>query len=175
MWRPSLESGTPARISMKFFVELKITLEKLRYISYNRSGNGRRLWEIKKGYMQFQVEFYETVDGKIPIRDFLDSLEPKMNAKMVGLMEILEEKGYSLREPYSAPLEDGIFELRAVQGSNISRALFFFYIEGRIIITHGFIKKTQKTPKAQIELAKKYRADYLKRQQIKVEKKTESR
>ena len=125
--------------------------------------------------MQFQVEFYETEDGRIPTQEFLDSLEPKMNAKMVGLMEILEEKGYLLREPYSAPLEDGIFELRAVQGSNISRALFFFYIEGRIIITHGFIKKTQKTPRAQIELARKYRADFLKRQQIKSEKKKGSR
>ena len=104
--------------------------------------------------MQFQVEFYDTEDGRTPTQEFLDSLEPKMNAKMVGLMEILEEKGYSLREPYSAPLEDGIFELRAVQGSNISRALFFFYVEGRIVITHGFIKKTQKTPRAQIELAK---------------------
>ena len=120
--------------------------------------------EGKEGQMQFQVEFYETEDGRTPTQEFLDSLEPKMNAKMVGLMEILEEKGYSLREPYSAPLEDGIFELRAVQGSNITRALFFFYIEGRIVITHGFIKKTQKTPKAQIELAKKYRADFLKRQ-----------
>ena len=125
--------------------------------------------------MQFQVEFYETEDGRIPTQEFLESLEPKMNAKMVGLMEILEEKGYLLREPYSAPLEDGIFELRAVQGSNISRALFFFYIEGRIIITHGFIKKTQKTPRAQIELARKYRADFLKRQQIKSEKKKGSR
>ena len=125
--------------------------------------------------MQFQVEFYETEDGRIPTQEFLDSPEPKMNAKMVGLMEILEEKGYLLREPYSAPLEDGIFELRAVQGSNISRALFFFYIEGRIIITHGFIKKTQKTPRAQIELARKYRADFLKRQQIKSEKKKGSR
>jgi len=115
--------------------------------------------------MEFQVEFYEMEDGRIPSQEFLDSLEPKMNAKMVGLMEILEEKGYSLREPYSAPLEDGIFELRAVQGSNISRALFFFYIEGRIVMTHGFIKKTQKTPRAQIELAKKYRADFLRRQQ----------
>jgi len=86
-----------------------------------------------------------------------------MNAKMVGLMEILEEKGTMLREPYSSSLEDGIFELRAVQGSNISRALFFFYIEGRIIITHGFVKKTQKTPRAEIELAKKYRADFLRR------------
>ena len=113
--------------------------------------------------MQFHVEFYETEDGKIPVAEFLDSLEDKMNAKMVGLMEILEEKGTMLREPYSSPLEDGIFELRAVQGSNISRALFFFYIEGRIIITHGFVKKTQKTPRAQIELAKKYRADFLRR------------
>ena len=126
--------------------------------------------EVKEGQMQFQVEFYETEDGRTPTQEFLDSLEPKMNAKMVGLMEILEEKGYSLREPYSAPLEDGIFELRAVQGSNISRALFFFYVEGRIVITHGFIKKTQKTPRAQIELAKKYRSDFLKRQQAETRK-----
>ena len=125
--------------------------------------------------MQFQVEFYDTEDGRTPAQEFLDSLEPKMNAKMVGLMEILEEKGYSLREPYSAPLEDGIFELRAVQGSNISRALFFFYVEGRIVITHGFIKKTQKTPRAQIELAKKYRADFLRRQQAAVTSKKGSR
>lgn len=125
--------------------------------------------------MQFQVEFYDTEDGRTPTQEFLDSLEPKMNAKMVGLMEILEEKGYSLREPFSAPLEDGIFELRAVQGSNISRALFFFYVEGRIVITHGFIKKTQKTPRAQIELAKKYRADFLRRQQAAVTSKKGSR
>jgi phage-related protein len=125
--------------------------------------------------MQFHVEFYETEDGRTPTQEFLDSLEPKMNAKMVGLMEILEEKGYSLREPYTGPLEDGIFELRAVQGSNISRALFFFFIEGRIVITHGFIKKTQKTPRAQIELAKKYRDDFLKRHPIGEKKKKGSR
>lgn len=113
--------------------------------------------------MQFQVEFYETIDGRIPTKEFLDTLDPKMAAKMVGLMEILEERGNALRKPYSAPLGDGIFELRAIQGSNISRALYFFYVEGRIIITHGFIKKTQKTPRSQIELAQKYRADYLNR------------
>ena len=125
--------------------------------------------------MQFQVEFYETEEGRIPTQEFLDSLEPKMNAKMVGLMEILEEKGFSLREPYTAPLEDGVFELRAVQGSNIARALFFFYIEGRIVITHGFIKKTQKTPRPQIELAKKYRDDFLKRQKLKEKKRKGNR
>jgi phage-related protein len=133
------------------------------------------LQEARVEQMQFQVEFYDTEDGRTPTQEFLDSLEPKMNAKMVGLMEILEEKGHSLREPYSAPLEDGIFELRAIQGSNISRALFFFYVEGRIVITHGFIKKTQKTPRAQIELAKKYRADFLRRQQAAVTSKKGSR
>jgi phage-related protein len=131
--------------------------------------------EARVEQMQFQVEFYDTEDGRTPTQEFLDSLEPKMNAKMVGLMEILEEKGRSLREAYPAPLEDGIFELRATQGSNISRALFFFYVEGRIVITHGFIKKTQKTPRAQIELAKKYRADFLRRQQAAVTSKKGSR
>ena len=125
--------------------------------------------------MQFHVEFYETEDGRIPTKEFLDSLENKMNAKMIGLMEILEEKGTALREPYTSPLEDGIFELRAVQGSNISRALFFFFIEGRIIITHGFVKKTQKTPRAQIELAKKYKEDFLKHHPEKITKKRERR
>ena len=48
-----------------------------------------------------------------------------MNAKMVRLLELLEEKGNELREPYSKHLEDGIFELRASQSSNISRALYF--------------------------------------------------
>ena len=70
--------------------------------------------EARVEQMQFQVEFYDTEDGRTPTQEFLDSLEPRMNAKMVGLMEILEEKGRSLREPYPAPLEDGIFELRAI-------------------------------------------------------------
>ena len=40
----------------------------------------------------------------------------------------------------------GIFELRAKVGTDISRVLYFFYYEGRIVLTHGFIKKTQRTP-----------------------------
>ena len=109
----------------------------------------------------FQIEFYETRDGKSPVADFLDSLDEKMAAKMVGLMELLEEKGTALRLPYSEHLEDGIFELRCKQGSNITRALYFFYIGRKIIITSGFKKKTQKTPPSEIKLAKKRRADWI--------------
>ena len=86
-----------------------------------------------------------------------------MRAKIVGLLKILEEKGNLLREPYSKHLEDGIFELRCQVGNNISRVLYFFYYEGKIILTNGFVKKTQKTPKEEIRLAKSRRADYLER------------
>ncbi len=64
---------------------------------------------------------------------------------------------------YSEHLVDGIFELRAKVGSNISRVLYFFVVGRKIIITNGFVKKTQKTPKNEIELAKKYRNEYLNR------------
>ncbi len=111
----------------------------------------------------FQLSFYETADGKCPVEEFLDTLDPKMAAKLVGLMEILEEKGTALREPYSAPLEDGIFELRCKLGSNITRALYFFFIGGQIIVTNGFVKKTQRTPPGEIKLAKDRREDWIRR------------
>ena len=111
----------------------------------------------------FQLELYETEDGKQPVSDFLDSLDGKMAAKLVGLMEILEEKGTELRHPYSSSLGEGIFELRCKQGSNITRALYFFYYGRRIIVTNGFVKKTQKTPRSEIKLAKERRTDWIKR------------
>ena len=60
-------------------------------------------------------------------------------------------------------IEDGIIEIRCKVGNNISRVLYFFYFEGKIILTNGFVKKTQKTPTEEIKLAKKYRADFKER------------
>ena len=113
--------------------------------------------------MAFEIEFYRTQDGKEPVAEFLDSLDDKMAAKLIGLMEVLEEKGTELRKPYSEHLEDGIFELRCRQGSNITRVLYFFCIGKRIIATNGFVKKTQKTPPKEIKLAKERRKDWLER------------
>ncbi len=129
----------------------------MRYISYNK---------VKETNINpFIVEFYETEDGKKPVEEFLDSLNEKMAAKMVGLMELLEEKGNELRMPYSEALGDGIFELRCKQGTDITRALYFFYYGGKIIITNGFTKKTQKTPPNEIKIAKQRREDWIKRQE----------
>ena len=83
-----------------------------------------------------------------------------MRAKLFRLLELLELKGNDLREPYSKSLSDGIFEIRAIQGNNITRVLYFFVVGKKVILTNGFVKKTQKTPESEIELAKKYRTDY---------------
>ena len=68
-----------------------------------------------------------------------------------------------MREPYSKHVEDGIFELRCKFGSDITRVMYFFFYRGKIILTNGFVKKTQKTPVAEIQLAKARRADYMER------------
>ena len=113
----------------------------------------------------FQIEFYETEQGIQPAKEFLLSLDTKMRAKMVNTISILQDNGYELREPYSKYLSEGIFELRARVGSDITRVLYFFYVDSRIVLTNGFIKKTNKTPIKEIEKAKKYRTDYLKRKE----------
>lgn len=111
----------------------------------------------------FEVEFYEKVNGEIPVENFLNSLDIKMRNKILMILNVLQEKGNQLREPYSKHLEDGIFEVRGKIGNDISRVLYFFYYNEKIILTNGFIKKTQKTPKKEIDLAKKYRKEYIER------------
>lgn len=111
----------------------------------------------------FEVIFYETEKGEIPALDFLNSLDVKMRAKMARTIKMLEDNGNSLREPHSKPLGDGIFELRAKVASDISRVLYFFFIGRRAVLTNGFVKKTDKTPEEEIDKAKRYRDDFIRR------------
>ena len=112
---------------------------------------------------KFDIEFYQKEDGTSPAEEFISSLDTKMRAKVVRTIVLLRDNGTDLREPYSKSIGDGIFEVRAKVGSNISRVLYFFYVGHKIILTNGFIKKTDKTPANEITRAKRYRADYLSR------------
>lgn len=111
----------------------------------------------------FEIEFYQLSNGREPAKEFLMGLEVKIRAKMADTISLLQDNGYELREPYSKHLTDGIFELRAKVGSNATMVLYFFYVNRHIILTNGFVKKTQKTPAGEIEKAKRYRADFLER------------
>ena len=110
---------------------------------------------------EYEVNFYDKADGTEPAKDFILSLDKKMRAKMLRTISLLADNGPDLREPCSKPLGDGIFELRAKVGSDITRVLYFFMVGKRVILTNGFVKKTVKTPPAEIARAKRYRAEYL--------------
>lgn len=111
----------------------------------------------------WNVDFYKTKDNIAPVEEFLKSLDSKMRAKAMHELNILQEFGPTLREPHSKLIKNGIFELRIKVGSNISRIFYYFRIGNKIILTNGFVKKTQKTPKSEINKAIEYKNDYERR------------
>ncbi|MEK7307882.1 MAG: type II toxin-antitoxin system RelE/ParE family toxin [Nitrospirota bacterium] len=109
--------------------------------------------------MKFTYDFAE-IKGKVPMIEFLESLSVKERAKIYAYVDkLIEIKniGVQPKENLSKHLEDGIFELRVSFENRISRSFYFYESGRRIIFTHGFVKKEQKTPKSEIERAKSIR------------------
>ena len=114
----------------------------------------------------YNVEFYETQDGKSQTWEFLEELrikaatskDARIQHKQASLyIELLQQNGTRLNENITKHLEDGIWELRP--GNN--RVFYFFFQDNTFVLLHQFRKKTQKTPKREIEKAKRERDDYL--------------
>lgn len=122
--------------------------------------------EIRGVIVLFDIEYYTLPDGEKPVEQFVDGLEPKMQAKAFRSMEILEEFGTKLREPHSKPVGDGLFELRIQFSNDITRIFYFFFANNKIVLTNGFVKKTRKTPAAELERARGYQADYMRRASV---------
>ena len=116
---------------------------------------------------EFEIIFYDKPDGSEPAKDFILSLDTKMRAKMLRMVQLLQVNGNKLRPPESKELDDGIMELRAKVGSDITRVLYFFVVGKKAVLTNGFVKKSQKTPPGEIERAKRYRTEYLSREEDK--------
>ena len=79
----------------------------------------------------FEIIFYEAINGECPIEEFQDSLDKKMRVKLIGMLEIPEEKGNMLREPDSKSLGEGIFKLRCKFENDITRVLYFLFMRER--------------------------------------------
>lgn len=94
--------------------------------------------------MEYTIEFYETKEGRCPVREFLDELKASdpgdFAAVVSGLAKLRIRQNH--REPLSKPLGDGLFELRHVGKLN-TRILWFFQKGRRIIAVHGIRNKGQ--------------------------------
>jgi len=100
--------------------------------------------------MKWKIEFFnETVET-----DTL-SLPAKILAKTLRIFEMIEEHGPYLGKPYTDAFGDGLFEVRAKGAEGIGRSFFCYSNGKKIIILHSFVKKTQKTPHKEIEIALK--------------------
>lgn len=93
------------------------------------------------------------------VRDWLRGLDER-DRNMVGQDLMRLQFRWPIGMPLCRPLGDGLWEVRSdLTGNRIARVLFCF-TEGRIVVLHGFVKKTQKTPAADLEVARKRKREF---------------
>jgi phage-related protein len=111
---------------------------------------------------EFTIEYVELPNGRVPAREFVDSLDEKAGARIDAFIERLRVYGNRMQGKFIKKLTDDIFELRVKQFDRIFRVLFFYQPGMLIVITSGFQKKTQETPPGEIARAKQLRKLWMK-------------
>jgi phage-related protein len=111
---------------------------------------------------EFTIEYVELQNGRMPAREFVDSLDDKAAARIDAFIERLRIYGNRMQGKFVKKLTSDIFELRVKQFDRIFRILFFYQPGMLIVITSGFQKKTQETPQAEITRAEQLRKLWMK-------------
>jgi len=111
---------------------------------------------------EFTIEYVELPNGRIPAREFVDSLDDKAAARIDAFIERLRVYGNQMEAKFVKKLTKDIFELRVKQFDRIFRILFFYQPGMLVVITSGFQKKTQETPPAEITRAEQLRKLWMK-------------
>ena len=102
---------------------------------------------------EWKIQFYVDEDEQSPVRAFLRSLDPQTRVRFGWSIEQLRVRNVQAREPLVRHLEGKVWELREESQTNIYRLLYFFFSGRKIVFVYGFQKKTQKTPRREIEVA----------------------
>jgi phage-related protein/DNA-binding XRE family transcriptional regulator len=103
------------------------------------------------------LELYVDERGKSPVEAFLDSLDTKTRARFRWSMEQSRVRNVQAREPLVRHLEGDLWESREESRTNIYRVVYFFFSGRRIVLLHGFQKKSQRTPRGELETARQPR------------------
>lgn len=112
---------------------------------------------------KWEVVFYQTVAGERPAEEWLKSIPIKMQAKIARILDLLEEHGTFATGPYIQHEHGKLWKVR-VEQAKVQYRLFYFPATGqKFVVLHGFVKKSQKTPPKEIEVAEQRLKDYLER------------
>jgi phage-related protein len=100
--------------------------------------------------MPYSVDYFNK-----RVRDEIESWPVGMLADYARLVELLIEFGPDVRMPHSRAMGDGLFEIRPRGREGIGRALYCFLLGQQVMVLHGFVKKSQATPKRDLEIARR--------------------
>lgn len=118
----------------------------------------------KNNENEVKFDYVKNEDGSSEFEKFVSSISKKDKVKLLSVIQKTQEYGLivATRMEWIKKLDGDLYELRSKVGNNIQRALYFQKVDNQYVITHGFTKKTQKTPVKEIEKAKKIRDKYKK-------------
>lgn len=102
-----------------------------------------------------KINYYHNQNNVSPVKEWLDELANEPKAEIFRVFQMLSKYGIDLGLPFVRPLESKIYEIRAKDKSGIYRVLYFAHRDKTFILLHGFIKKSQKTPRKEIDIALK--------------------
>lgn len=105
------------------------------------------------------VVFYQTSSGSEVVLDWLRSLD-QVDRNVIGQDLMRVQFRWPVGMPLCRPLGDGLWEVRSDLERNRIARLFFCFTGGRMVALHGFIKKTQKTPAAELSIARKRKREF---------------
>lgn len=109
-----------------------------------------------KSLKRIHAYFFRTAAEGEPVREWLKSLPDPEDRKRIGIDMMTVEFGWPIGMPTCRPLKDGLFEVRTnLSNGRIARVLFYIDKHGHMVLLHGFVKKTQKTPNDDLNIAKR--------------------
>lgn len=100
--------------------------------------------------MHWSIEYYSEA-----VRLEIEALPVGIRAAYARLTSLLEEFGLELRMPHSRAMGDGLFELRPKGREGIARVFYCTKVGRKIIVLHSFVKKTNETPKRELDIARR--------------------
>lgn len=100
--------------------------------------------------MKYKITYYND-----SVQQEILNLPPMFRAKYFAFTDRMQEYGGDLGMPHTKPLSGGLFELRLKSADGIARVMYCTVIHREITMLHSFIKKTQKTPKKELDIARK--------------------